>query len=83
MAGAGNVAAAPATAPARVKKLRRSMAHFLWFFRVSAVARYVRVTKKPHPGRVGPGRHKMLILQQWQLEIGQAKASFPKKNNVR
>src|SRR5262249_36644484 len=35
MAGAGNVAAAPATAPARVKKPRRSMAHFLVFSRVS------------------------------------------------
>src|SRR5262249_45849811 len=35
MAGAGNVAAAPATAPARIKKLRRSMARFLRFFRVS------------------------------------------------
>jgi hypothetical protein len=32
MAGAGNVAATPATAPAWVKKLRRSMARFLGFF---------------------------------------------------
>src|SRR5215471_17646336 len=31
MAGAGNVADTPATAPARVKKLRLSMARFLWF----------------------------------------------------
>src|SRR5262249_19482394 len=35
MAGAGNVAATPATAPAWVKKLRRSMARFLGFFCVS------------------------------------------------
>src|SRR5262249_27331588 len=32
MAGAGNVAATPATVPAWVKKLRRSMARFLGFF---------------------------------------------------
>src|SRR5260370_34341004 len=31
IAGAGNVAATPATAPARVKKLRRSMGRFLVF----------------------------------------------------